>query len=101
MSKLNPSSKSQRAIIEIRQAFPDISAKLKACDPEVRNYITALKKENLRLHRKIAYQQAQYVSLQSQIQILAEEEVERIVNEIKLIEEAEKEASERMKHVTP
>ncbi len=77
----------------MRKAFPELTAKLKASDLEMQNYVTALEKENIKLYRKIAKQQVEYMSLQSQIQVRAEEEAQRIIDELKLIEEAEEEAN--------
>jgi len=93
MSRSEPNLKTEAAITKTRKAFPELTAKLKASDLEVQNYVTALEKENINLHRNIAKQQAEYMSLQSQIQVRAEEEAQRIIDELKLIEEAEEEAN--------
>ncbi len=93
MSISKPNLKTETAIIEMRKAFPELTAKLKASDLEMQNYVTALEKENIKLYRKIAKQQVEYMSLQSQIQVRAEEEAQRIIDELKLIEEAEEEAN--------
>jgi 16S rRNA C1402 (ribose-2'-O) methylase RsmI len=51
----------------------ELMAKLKTCDPEIQNYVTALKAENLKLQREIAKYQAQQVTLENRIKILEEE----------------------------
>jgi hypothetical protein len=48
----------------------ELIAKLKTCDPEIQNYVTALKAENLKLQREIAKYQAQQVTLENRIKIL-------------------------------
>ncbi len=92
---------SEKTIKKMREAFPDLTAQIKASDIEVKLYITALEKDNLKLQRIIAKQRAAYLLLEGQIQITAEQEAERITGESKLIADAEKEASERMKHMPP
>jgi predicted RNase H-like nuclease (RuvC/YqgF family) len=47
-----------------------LDAKLRKADPEIQRFVTALKKENLKLHQKIATLQAEGVSLNSQIQVI-------------------------------
>ena len=69
-----PNLKSEKAIKETKKAFPELNAKLKASEPEIQNYVTALEQENLKLHRTLAKQRAQYLSLESQTQVRAEEE---------------------------
>jgi len=88
-----PNLKSQKAIKEMRKAFPQLAAKIIASDIEVQLYITALEKDNLKLQRTIAKQGADYLLLEGQIQIRAEEEATRIVEESELIAKAEKEVS--------
>jgi hypothetical protein len=51
----------------------DLTAKLKACAPEVQLYVTALKAENLKFQRQIAKLQAENESLRNRIKILKEE----------------------------
>jgi len=51
----------------------DLPAKLKACDSEVKHYVSALKAENLKHQRKIAKLQAENLSLRNEIRILKEE----------------------------
>jgi uncharacterized coiled-coil DUF342 family protein len=51
----------------------DLEANLETCDPEIQNFVTALKAENLKLHKQIAKLRAEKVSLQSQITVLTEE----------------------------
>jgi hypothetical protein len=48
----------------------DLAAKLKACDPEIKNYMTALETENLKLQRQIAKLQAENISHQHKIAAL-------------------------------
>lgn len=54
-------------------SFSSLTAKLKTCDPEIQNYVTALKAENLKLQREIAKYQAQQVTLENRIKILEKE----------------------------
>jgi hypothetical protein len=95
MPEPEPDLKSEKTIKKIREAFPDLSAKIKASDMEVQLYITALEKNNLKLQRIISKQRADYLLLEGQIQIKAEEEADRIVSESELIAQAEHEASKR------
>ena len=74
---------------------PELKLKLKACDPEVQNYVIALKKENLKLQRRIAKQEAEYLSLHNNIQVRAEEIAQCLFEEMRLIEKAERAADER------
>lgn len=95
MPEPKPDLKSEKTIKKMRGAFPDLTTKIKASDIEVQLYITALEKHNLKLQRIIAKQRADYLLLEGQIQINAEEEADRIVSESKLIAQAEHEASKR------
>jgi hypothetical protein len=74
---------------------PELKAKLKACDPEVQNYVIALKKENLKLQRRISKQEAAYLSLHNNIQVRAEEIAQCLFEEMRLIEQAERAVDER------
>ena len=56
--------------------LPDFESKLQAADPELQEFIVALKAENLKLKKKIAKLQAEIVSLQSDIEILKEKNVQ-------------------------
>jgi hypothetical protein len=49
---------------------PNISKKLKTCDPEIKMYLEELKKENLNLHKQIAKFQVQFLSQQNEITAL-------------------------------
>jgi len=51
-----------------------LRAKLKACDPEVQNYVTAFEAENLKLQRQIAKHQAHEITLNNRIKVLEEEQ---------------------------
>lgn len=54
--------------------FPaSIKKKLKSCDLEIQNYVTALKTENLKLHKEIAKFQVENVSLNNRINALTKE----------------------------
>lgn len=53
---------------------PDLSAKLKACDPEIQNYVIALEAENLKLQKQIAKHQAENVTLKNRVKVLEEEQ---------------------------
>ena len=53
---------------------PDLSAKLKACDPEIQNYVIALDQENLKLQKQIAKHQAENVTLKNRIKVLGKEQ---------------------------
>jgi predicted RNase H-like nuclease (RuvC/YqgF family) len=61
-------------------SISELTAKLEICDLEIQNFITALKAENKKLHKKIAKLQADKVSLSSEIEILREEQSKTIVN---------------------
>jgi len=52
----------------------DLSAKLKVCDPQIQNYIIALRKENLKLQKQIAKHQAENVTLKNRIKVLEKEQ---------------------------
>ncbi len=95
MPEPEPDLKSQKTIKKMRDAFPDLTAKIKASEIEVQFYITALEKDNLKLQRIIAKQRADYLLLEGQIQIKAEEEADRIVSESALIAQIEHDASKR------
>lgn len=73
-----------------------LKIKLKACDPEIQNYVNALVAENLKLHKKIAKQQVENVSLNSRIKVL-EEEYAKYVHEHPHIEVTENETQELRK----
>jgi hypothetical protein len=51
----------------------ELTAKLRACAPEVQHYVTALKAEKLRLLKQIAKLQVENESLEDRIKILKEE----------------------------
>ncbi len=53
--------------------MPELTAKIKSCDPEMQNFITALKAENLKLQKKIAKLQAENVTLNNRITVLEEQ----------------------------
>ncbi len=46
---------------------PELTQRLKFCDPRLKSYILELEKENLRLQRQIAKLQVKDVSQQNQI----------------------------------
>ncbi len=101
MPKSKPDLESEKAIKELREAFPDLAAKIEVSDIDVQHYITALEKDNLRLQRIIAKQRTAYLLLEGQIQIRAEEEAERIIEESKLIAQAEEKAEKRTHDMPP
>ena len=47
-----------------------LTAKLKVCDQEINLYVTALEKENLKLHNQIAKLQSKNVTYQNEIAAL-------------------------------
>lgn len=49
---------------------PDLTSKLNASDPELKNYVLELEKENFKLQRQIAKLQVKDVSQQNQITAL-------------------------------
>ncbi len=51
-----------------------LETKLKACDPEIQNYVFALQAENLKLQKQIAKLQANNVTLKNRIKVLEAEE---------------------------
>jgi len=51
-----------------------LRTKLKACDPEIKNYVLALEAENLKLQTKIAKLQAENVTLKNRIKVLEAEQ---------------------------
>lgn len=54
-------------------AMSTLELKLKSADSEIQFFVTALKKENLKLHKQIAKLQAENVSLNSRITVREEE----------------------------
>jgi len=56
----------------------DLAAKLEQADPEVRQYVSALKAENLKLQRKIARLQAEHVTKDNTIARLEQHEGEEL-----------------------
>jgi hypothetical protein len=61
---------------------PDIMSKLKASDPELKNYVLELEKENLKLQRQIAKLQVKDVSQQNQITALKKAHPKLIIQPI-------------------
>jgi len=57
------------------QIKAEFEAKLKACDPEIQRYVSALEAENLKLNKQIAKYRAQETSLRNQIKILEDEQL--------------------------
>jgi hypothetical protein len=82
--------------LKLRESFPELVAKIKAADIEVQTYIAELEKENLKLHRIIAKQRVENLSLKYNIQILAEQEAERMILEARDIEKTEKVVEKRL-----
>ena len=66
--------------IENADAMSSLRTKLKAADPEIQNYVTALETENLKLQRQIAKLQAENVTLNNRIKVLEEEEFKPKIN---------------------
>src|SRR3990172_6413838 len=95
MPEPEPDLKSEKTIKKTREAFTALTTKINISDIEVQLYIVALEKDNLKLQRTIAKQRADYLLLEGQIQIKAEEEADRIVKESELIAQAEHDASKR------
>ena len=58
-----------------------LRTKLKAADPEIQNYVTALETENLKFQKHVAKLQANNVTLNNRITILEENTNERCVHE--------------------
>jgi hypothetical protein len=58
---------------------PDLRSKLKASDPELKNYVLELEKENLKLQRQIAKLQVKDVFQQNQITALKKAQPKTIV----------------------
>ena len=52
---------------------PELQAKLKACDPEVQQYLVALKAENLRLHKQVVKLEAKKISGNNRVLALEEQ----------------------------
>lgn len=65
---------------KISDPMPELTAKIKSCDPEIQNFISALKAENLKLQKQIAKLQAENVTLNNRIKILEEEEFKPKLN---------------------
>jgi len=57
----------------------DLTSKLKASDPELKNYVLELEKENLKLQKQIAKFQVKGVSQQNQITALKKAQPKMIV----------------------
>ena len=55
------------------ESISGLEAKLKNAESEIKEFVAALKKENLRLHKKIAKFQAERVTLQNEIELLIQE----------------------------
>ena len=58
---------------------PDLTSKLKAADPELKNYVLELEKENLKLQKQIAKFQVKDLSQQNQIIALKKAKPKSIV----------------------
>jgi predicted nuclease with TOPRIM domain len=57
-----------------------LTAKLKAADVELRNYLIELEKENLKLHKQLAKLQVKNVSMQNEIKALKENQTGVVIN---------------------
>jgi predicted nuclease with TOPRIM domain len=68
---------------EKSDAMPELTAKLKACDPEIQDFITALKTKNLKLQKQIAKLQAENVTLNNRIKVLEEENLKPKIEIVK------------------
>ncbi len=64
----------------------ELTSKLKASDPELKNYVLELEKENLRLQRQIAKLQVKDVSLQNQIAALKKAQPKLVVQNVNFAE---------------
>jgi septal ring factor EnvC (AmiA/AmiB activator) len=56
------------------ESIRSINKKLKSCDPEIKNYVRYLKKENAKLHRKLAKMEVENLTLKNRVVAL---EIER------------------------
>jgi hypothetical protein len=59
--------------IDDADPMSSLRIKLKAADPEIQNYVTALETENLKCARKVAKLQAENVTLNNRIKSLIEQ----------------------------
>jgi predicted nuclease with TOPRIM domain len=50
-----------------------VRKKLKLCDPEIQNYVEALEKENVKLHKEIAKLKVENMSLNNRVKATIEE----------------------------
>ncbi len=57
----------------------EIKSKLKTSDPEIKNYVTELEKENLKLQKQIAKLQVKIVSQQNQIIAIKKAQPKQII----------------------
>ncbi len=62
---------------------PEINPKLNTSDPEVKNYVLELEKENLRLQKQIAKLQVKDISQQNQIIALKKAQPKTIIKVIR------------------
>ena len=58
------------------ESIQSIKAKLKSCDPDIKNYVTYLKKENAKLHRKIVKLEVENMTSKNRILALKKENKE-------------------------
>jgi hypothetical protein len=75
MSNPKSSQKTVNSIsktIDKTNPMTSLRTKLKMADSEIKNYVTALESENLKLQKHIAKLQAQNVSLNNRVTILKE-----------------------------
>ena len=98
-------------IVEQPNPMETLRTKLKACDPEIQQFVEALEAENLKSAKKIAKLQAENVKLNGWITILEEDTNKRCVHEtppvkclsekLELIKEERKALEEKLNDLKP
>ena len=67
-------SKTKMQTFQEAHPMSSLRKKLKKCDSEIQNYVFALEMKNLKLQKQIANLQAENVTLNNRIKILAKEQ---------------------------
>ena len=71
---MNKIIKTKKKTLQKTDSLSPLRTKLKACDPEIQNYVIALEKENLKLQKQIAKLQAENVTFNNRIKVLEAEQ---------------------------
>jgi len=71
---------------EALKRSPELTSKLKVSDPELKNYVLELEKENLKLQRQIAKLQVKNISQQNQIAALKKAQPKLVIQTVSFAE---------------